>query len=134
MIVFDCPCCASALQLADYFADKAVRCPECRELLRVPAPVVLQMPAHSSRLAGVLAAGIVALLAAMPVVGAVSLFGQARPSGAAETSLVPAAPATLEAALEPTIAPRLMTPGNDTAETSKVLEPPAKENSHEPLR
>jgi hypothetical protein len=134
MILFDCPCCASALQLADHFADKAVRCPECRELLRVPAPVVLQMPAKSSRLAGVFAAGIVALLAAMPVVGAVTLFGQTRPSGTAETSLLPAAPATFEAGLEPTVAPRPVTSGNDPDETSKVVEPPAKENSHEPLR
>jgi hypothetical protein len=86
MIHLDCPCCAAALQLPDHWADSVVRCPECEERLRVPAPGLRPSQAHAMSAkpvesGGRFASGIAVALAAVPVLGVVLLFGRGGAGG-----------------------------------------------------
>jgi hypothetical protein len=106
MIELACPCCASALQVPDHRADTAIRCPECEEPLRVPsaglrpagAPVAAGPPAQRG---GLLAGALVALLAAVPVAGALAFFGPAGSARTAGSAGVPAVPLTVRSVAVP---------------------------------
>ena len=99
-------------------------------MLRVPAQSAAQVPAKMPRTAGVFATGIVAILAAVPVVGAVTMFGRANSVGtvAAETERI--APGAFGATL--TVEDASTDPRPSGA--LKTLDPPARDDADEPLR
>jgi hypothetical protein len=119
MIHVDCPRCAYALQLPDHRAGTVLRCPECEERLRAPVPgfePAIVPPRPRTSLGARLGSGLVVFLAAVPLIGAFTLFGHGSPLRTTPPVAEQALPEPVEAKPIPAL-PQLAS-GESVLETS----------------